>query len=110
MQNALVVRIKVLDHHERHPGVDRQGLEQRRASLQAPGGGANPHNRKLRSGGYAGGFRCNVQPAFRACRRSFRRSLLFLRHVVLRCQVIPGHVSRVPSRGRYMGRFGPQWG
>jgi hypothetical protein len=45
VQNALMVWIKALDHHQRHPGVDRQGLEQRRASLQAPSGGANLHHR-----------------------------------------------------------------
>ena len=65
VQNAFMEGIKVLDHHERHPGVDREGLEQRRASLQAPGGGANPHHRKLRSAGCAGGLALSARPAFR---------------------------------------------
>lgn len=55
VQNAFMVGIEVLDEYERHPGVDRQGLEQRRASLQSSGGGADANNRELEPGACEGG-------------------------------------------------------
>jgi hypothetical protein len=66
VQDAFMVGIKVLDYYERHSGVDREGLEQRRAGFQAPGGGADPDYRKLRSGACAGGFAFSTRSASRA--------------------------------------------
>ncbi len=55
VQNAFMAGVKVLDHHERHPGLTGSALSSA-VHASRPPAGADPHHRKLRSGGWAGGL------------------------------------------------------
>jgi len=43
-QQAEVLRIEMLHEHERHAGVDGQGLEEAREGLEPAGGRADAHD------------------------------------------------------------------
>ena len=44
-ERALMLRIEVLDEHERHAGIEREVSQERRERLETAGGGADADNR-----------------------------------------------------------------